>query len=564
MAQFRTSADILDEILLKSGEPTNGNSPFESRAVTYANKVHHAIIGGGNIFNLNVDEPWVWARSHSPIVIELMPAYTTGSVSCTQDSISITFSVAPTSSLEGWHFQVNGKGTVYKITQHTASSTSAVIDSAFVSDTNSYSFRAFQLDYKIQPSYMYVDNTNDKIDFMEGTASTVSATLTHGSYTPANLISHMATVLQAAGTKTYAGAYDSVLQSFSLTQTGTVFSVLPVTGANFRRNGMTNAGFDIINYTGAQSYTSTYTPNQVGRLIEPFKLFTMTGFQPFVYSSDPIKMQEDFPISLTRECVPSRFVRLSEDGSGGIWVRFNSYPHSRTKIQIDWIPQPVDIQDNRASFPLLPRADLDTLIHGACAFLAFDKEDSKWQGFLDLAKAGLESMKKKNHGALFRTGTNFGQIIPRLDLYDNRRRLFYGSYGSTAVTTTSSSTPADSMLKYILGYGRFSAGGTVASATAAVLPSNCASLAFMIQLAQSFTGPLISGVILDVGTQADPTQFINAFDVAQATPANVAATTFYFPAVDTPIMIRVTTTGAAANALSAGMINLYIEETTVP
>lgn len=563
MAQFRTSADILDEILLKSGEPTNGNSQFESRAVTYANKVHHAIIGGGNIFNINVDEPWVWARSHAPIVMELLPAYSTGSVACTLDDVNIVFTSAPVDSLEGWHFQINGTGTIYKLVQHSAGSVNAVLDSAFVDTSNSYKFRAFKLDYEILPSYMYIDNSNDKVDFMEGTVSTVSATLTHGSYTPSNLISHIANRCQAAGTKTYSGSYDSVLKQFSLSQTGTVFSVLPVTGVNYKRNGLTNAGFDVLDYTGAQSYTSTNTPNQVSRLIEPFKLFVTDRSQPFIYSSDPIKMQQDYPIAFTTERVPDKFVRLSEDHAGTMWVRFNSYPKFKTKIMIDWIQQPVDLQDNRASFPMLPRGDVDTLIHGACAFIAWDKEDSKYSGFLDLTKTALEAMKKKNHGELFRTGEYFGQITPRLDYLNVQKTLRYGYTSSGGSMGTSAST-TQVLVAVTMSYTAFQFAGTAFSVNALTLPSSRMISSLIVKNSLSFGGPGIVSMACNVGYSASATYFINGFDPSQTAGATDSFVGLFMPGADTNISVQVTSTGANLSALNQGQLILYFQESIVP
>lgn len=562
MAQFRTSADILNEILLKSGEPTNGNSPFESRAVTYLNKVQHAIVGGGNIFDINVDEPWVWARAKFPIVLELQPVYNTGSATCTLGSLNVVLTSAPTASLEGWHFQCNGQGTVYKIQQHTAGSVNLVLDSAFVNDSGAYNFRAYQLDYVISPAYMYVNNNNDQVDFTEGGA-TISATLTHGSYTPANLISHIATRLQAAGTKTYSGSYDSVIQKFSLTQTGTAFSVLPVSGSNYLRNGLTNVGFDVLDYTGAQSYTSTYTPNQISRLIEPFKLFVTDRSSPFIYSTDPIKMQQDYPIAFTTEAIPEKFVRLYETPDGKVTVRFNSYPKTVTKIMIDWVQQPIDIQKNTASFPMVPRGDIDCLIHGACAYIAWDKEDSKFQGFVDLTKSQLEAMKKKNHNELFRTGVNFGQMTPRLDYMMSEKRLRYGYTSSGGGTGTTAST-TNVLTAVTMSYTQFQVASTAFSVLARTLPSSRVLSSIIIKNSLSFAGGSISAMGADVGTTASATYFLNSFNPMQTAGSTDAFVGSFYPGVDTGLYVQLRSTGANLSALTQGQLILYFQESIVP
>lgn len=568
MAQFRTTADILDEILQKAGEVTNGNSPFETLAITYANKVHHAIIGGGNIFNLDVDEPWVWARSKTPMVLELKPAYVTGTVTCINGDVNFTFSAIPSESLEGWHFQINGKSTVYKITKHNASEAAAQLDSSFMDNTGVYLFRAFKLDYEILPTYMYIDNFNDRVDFQETASATLSTTLTHGAYTPSNLIAHITARINSTGANAYVGTWDSVLKKFMLTRTGTaagtLFNLLGSTGVNRKRSAMPLIGLDRIDYTGGTTYTSSYTPNSIARLIEPFKLFT-SECDPFIYSTEPIKMQEDYPISQTRQKIPDRFVRLTEENDGTIWVRFNAYPTFKTKVAIDWIPTPVDLQDNTAAAPELPRGDVDTLIHGAAAYIAFDKEDTKWEGLLNLCKAGLGAMQKKNRALLFRTGESFGQIIPRLDKDYQYKHFNYGYTvsGSTAASVTAESV--QSMIAVTMSYTSFGLAATVASATARQLPANRSLFAVIIKHSQSFTGAALATVVADVGITGDPTKFINGFDVKQA-PAAAAqdsSLVLYYPAQATDILVRLRSTGGNLSALSQGSMVLYFQETVV-
>lgn len=425
MSQFRTTADILDETLTKAGEPTNGNSPFESTALTYLNKMHHFIICGGNTFNLEVDEAWVWARSKQPITFELLPAYVSGSIQATAGALGISFTTASAVSLEGWHIRATNKSTVYKITNHTASSTVAQLDSVFLDDTGTYGYKAFKLDYEVFPNYMYVDSSNDRLDYQETAVSTLSATLTHGAYSQSAYLTHILARLVATGTATWTGAYDSITKAFSITSSVTS-SLYGKSGPNPKRSAMVTLGFDRLDYTAATSFTSTYTPNQIARLIEPLKAFNRED-QPFIYSTDPIKMQEEYPMSSVGERIPDRFCRIMEDPGGSVWVRFNGFPKDKMKVTADWIPQPIDLQDNSTSYPLLPRPDLDVLINGAAAMIAFDKEDSKWEGLFGLAKNGLEAMRKKNRALLFKTGASFGQITPRADLnYQSRRMRRYG------------------------------------------------------------------------------------------------------------------------------------------
>lgn len=423
MSQFRTTADILDEILQEAGEVTNGNSPFETLALTYANHVHHAIIGGGSIFNLNVDEPWVWARNRFPITLELQ-APITASFTGTADSTAITFSSAPAASVEGWHVQQQGKKTVYKVMNHTAGSTTAQLDSGLI-ETAGGTGRIFKLDYELMPSYIYIDNSNDRINFQETAATVYTASLTHGTYTPATLLTQVFAQFTAAGTGTvaYGGSFNTVTRFFNLTASVT-FGMLGATGTDFRRSTIQTLGFDYLNKTGAQSYTSTYTPNSISKLIEPFKVHSTS--EMFIYSTDTVRMQEDYPIQYVREAVPTRFARLNSDREGAVTVRFNSYPKEKTKIQVDFISRPFDLQDNTASFVMLPREDLRTFVYAAAAYLQYDKSSAKFDTSIKMAGAGLEAMKTKNRSLLQRTGETFGQITPRPDLERMPRKFGYG------------------------------------------------------------------------------------------------------------------------------------------
>lgn len=430
MAQFRTTADIKTEVLEKAGEPTNGNSGYDSLALTYLNKAHQAIIGGGSIFSLKVDEPWTWARAKKPIILELEPAVE-GTVTVTEGLRTITFSAGPASSLEGWHFKVTDDPTVYKIAQHTAASTSATLDSAFLGSTGSKSYKAFKLDYVIAPTYIVIDSTNDKIDLIESGSTEQTVTLTHGAYTPAELIAHVATVLTAlASAVTYTGSYDSVSRLFTITSDlagGLVFKLLGATGTNRKRSALPSLGLDRLDHTGAASYTSAYIVGGVSRLVEPFKIFKQRTKNPFIYSADSVQMEMDYPLWAVREAIPALFTKIEETEDGLVTVRFNSYPAEKMRVEVSWIPIPHDLQNNAASIPLVPRKDIDVLIHAAAAFILFDKEDTKFKDILGLAELQLAAMEKKNRSEMRRTDVNFGQIIPRQDhIRTVRSDLRYG------------------------------------------------------------------------------------------------------------------------------------------
>lgn len=431
MAQFRTVADLKTEILQKAGEPTNGNSAYDSLAMTYLNKAHQLIIGGGNIFSAKVDEAWKWAEHRYPIILELQPALTTGTVTFTQNSRSITFSSAPTASVEGWYVQGTGDKSVYRVTQHTAASTAATIESGYMETTGSKGYKCFKLDYDIMPTYIVVDSRNDKIDFIEVGTTQITATLVHGTYTPDEYIAHVVVKLNAAGTgPNYSGSYDSILKLFTLSSTlgsGKLFKLSGATGTNRRRSALPSLGLDLLDTASTASYVSTYIIGGISRLVAPFKIYAnkISG-DPFIYGMDQTNMELEYPLCDVQKRTPTHFCFLREDNEGSRSVHFNTYPDKLMKVEIPWVPIPIDLQNNDASYPLVPRKDIDVLIHAAAAFILFDKEDTKFGDVMKLVEGGLLAMEKKNRSEQFRTAQYFGQQIVREDYVKRRGPLRYG------------------------------------------------------------------------------------------------------------------------------------------
>ncbi len=572
MSQFRTTADILDEALERAGESSGGNSPYETSVLKFANKVHHAIIGGGNLLSLKVDEVWTWARARYPFALDLKPAYITGTVSMVEGDVNFTFSDAPTSSLEGWFIQVTNKPTVYRIMEHTASALVGVLDSAFVDDGAAYSFRAFKLDYDLVPAYLYVDSNTDKVDFVETGSTQISATLTHGSYTPAQLIAHVATKLSAAGTCAYSGSYDSVLGTMTLTSDlagGKIFTLLGATGTNRRRSALPSLGYDRLDLSSSVadstgSYVGKYVVNGISRLIEPFKVFMGQSCEPHITSTDLYNMEQDSPLAYTQEKIPDRFAKISEAADGTYVVRFNAYPAQRMKVLVEWIPVPIDLQDNASSVPLIPRKDLECLISGAAMFIAFEKSDDKFSAHMGMAKAQLEAMEKKNRSELFRTGPNFAQIITRPDMVAQRRKLNYG-YTASGATGTSTET-AQTMIPITLSYSNFQTASLTNTITARTLPQNRSLFSLLVKHSVAFAGGAISSVKLDIGISGDDDKFISQFSVTQAVSDSAQDSTLclYAPFAATGITVKATAVGANLSALTAGSVTLYFTETVIP
>ena len=150
MANYTSSADLIDDVLFRIGEPTDGTSSLDSAALRYLNRAYQGIWAGGSELDPTIQEVWWWLRKDDQGTLILNPVIDTGTVSVTNNSASVTFSSAPTPSVAGRHFKVNDHADVFIITAHTAGQTGATLESVYTGDTNaSASYRVMHLDYDL-------------------------------------------------------------------------------------------------------------------------------------------------------------------------------------------------------------------------------------------------------------------------------------------------------------------------------------------------------------------------------------------------------------------------------
>jgi hypothetical protein len=148
MANYQFSADLVDDILFRCGEPTDGTSDFDAVALQYLNRAYQAIWMGGSEILPSVREDWWWLRRVE--VINLEPVIETGSVTVTNNSTAITFSAAPTKDLDNWFFKVSDEFDVFRIAAHTAGLAAATLDEAYTGDSgSSKSYKVFKLEYDL-------------------------------------------------------------------------------------------------------------------------------------------------------------------------------------------------------------------------------------------------------------------------------------------------------------------------------------------------------------------------------------------------------------------------------
>jgi hypothetical protein len=176
MAHYTTSADLLDSVLFRAGEPMDSTSDFYTVALIYLNRAYQAIWSGASELDQNVDnQTWWWLRKSTPGILTLLPVIETGTVLVTNNSTSITFSSAPATSVAGYHFKVNTHADVFRISAHTAAAAGATLDGVYTGTTAAAaSYRLMKLEYDlasdamapISPFRAYQDSI-DEIEIMD-------------------------------------------------------------------------------------------------------------------------------------------------------------------------------------------------------------------------------------------------------------------------------------------------------------------------------------------------------------------------------------------------------------
>lgn len=150
MSLYTTTEDLVQYVEEQSNEASDGTSPFRTTALSLINRAHKAIFAGGVELNDDGEGPTIFnfAKATYPQQLMLLPKEE-GEVAAIQDSTTITFSVAPTLSLEGYHIRIGTDADVYRIVSHTANVDTATLDSAYAGETDTYEYDAFKLVYNL-------------------------------------------------------------------------------------------------------------------------------------------------------------------------------------------------------------------------------------------------------------------------------------------------------------------------------------------------------------------------------------------------------------------------------
>ena len=135
MPNLQTSAEILDDILFRAGEKTDGTSDYEAQGLIYMNRAYRAIYMGGMEFSKKFHEDWYWNKVVRTGSGALDAVIKTGTVTATRASTAITFSSAPAVSVADRRFLVDGDEDIYTVSAHTAGAAAATLLTAYTGTT---------------------------------------------------------------------------------------------------------------------------------------------------------------------------------------------------------------------------------------------------------------------------------------------------------------------------------------------------------------------------------------------------------------------------------------------
>lgn len=153
-----TSQDCIDTGLTFAGELANHTgdaqaSEFRASALDYLNRAYLAILSASNEFDLDLGEPFTWAKAQNSGVLTFLPSI---AISCTvtTGSTSVTLAAIPTDdlgnqvSLAGRYLKMGGSADMYIVSAHTSGTTSLTLDQGYT-DTSATGLAttAYCLDY---------------------------------------------------------------------------------------------------------------------------------------------------------------------------------------------------------------------------------------------------------------------------------------------------------------------------------------------------------------------------------------------------------------------------------
>ena len=436
MANYQNGSDLVSSVLNVCGELTDGTSSFQADALVYLNLAYKGVLTGGNIYGIDVADPWPWALSKRPISITLQPAIQNITVTVTQLSYTVTFSAPPQDpygnniSVKGWWLNaIQGREEWFQITSHAVGSTTAQIDVPYTeASVANTTCKLILLDYDLVDNSVVIESSNCYIDFTENDGSAHTATLAQGIYTPDSFVTLVAAALNAAsaGAQVYSASWNAVTRLFTWSSNKS-FQLNNASGTYASVSASEVMGLDCTDLTGASSYTSVYPLNAINRLTSPMLCYRKPN-TPWRNPKNEGKIYElsfntfvrEYPLTMLVAGTPDKFTVVKRAPNGIVTVRFNGYFYVPSKVEVGYIPVYRALQNNTASIPVLPEEHRKYLVDAAAGMLMHDKVDSRRLEREGLAKAGLQALQHSSRKELSLVGISYGKLVPRYGMTQKR------------------------------------------------------------------------------------------------------------------------------------------------
>jgi hypothetical protein len=160
-----TAQDIVSQALRFAGEVTDPlpavtASEYRPKALEYVNRLYLACVAGGNEFDVEMAEPFPWAISQTPGILNLRPGIDV-IASLAQGALNGTLSTAPVDqygnqvSIQGSFIQFENYSDMYIVTSHIAGQTAFTVDASYLNPTQTNSNASvYFLNYTIGPNIL--------------------------------------------------------------------------------------------------------------------------------------------------------------------------------------------------------------------------------------------------------------------------------------------------------------------------------------------------------------------------------------------------------------------------
>lgn len=389
MSKFETFLDLKIAALQRAGELTNGTSDYDTIVEEQIGNLFRSLYAGSNEFNVDLGEPWEWAKAPSPGVLTLIPPFASGTISLTQDSASATLSTAPTGlgSLKNHYLVIDNRSTVYRISAHTANATALTLDQIYLEDTGAtLSFKIIKLDYDltsgierlIGPMRCYKAAANDD---PTGEISSLDLVAFERRHSRARLKSgapeNFAIVAESNGVMTVRMSHYQYEDKLRVE-----YDYIPI-APNLITQSYVNA--DVTTGTDLLTIANHgFVSGQQVKLTTAGTLPTGLALDTVYYIISPTT--NTFKISTTLD-------GLAVDITGTSGAAADIH-----KISV---------------IPTVPHSHRKTLFYGATHFVMVDKSDSRADYYMRLTQAGLQAVVSASRKSKQHTSKNRGKLIAR-------------------------------------------------------------------------------------------------------------------------------------------------------